>query len=262
MAAKLFREERLQLIMEKIYKEKKIVVKDLADEFNRSLPSIRLDLAELGSRGLINRTHGGAILADTINNNYIASKSFLQLREETKKIEKQRIAKAVMDLINDGDSIMIDGGSSTYYVAKCLSEKRGLTIITTSYHMLPILLEIPDAKIYLTGGLIHRDYEDLIGDITVDAIQRFKPSYCILGIDGISIKHGLTTTDPLMANIKKRMISVSEKVIIVSDSTKFGKVCLMHVANVDEMYAIVTDTDIPGDMVEPLRALNTKLIQA
>ena len=261
MAAKLFREERLHLIMEKIYKEKKIVVKDLADEFNRSLPSIRLDLAELESRGLINRTHGGAILADMVNNNYIASKTFLQLREETKKAEKQRIGKAVLDLIQDGDSIMIDGGSSTYYVAKYLGEKRGLTIITTSYHMLPVLLEIPDAKIYLTGGLIHRDYEDLIGDITVDAIQRFKPSYSIIGIDGISIKHGLTTTDPLMANIKKRIMSVSDKVILASDSSKFGKVCLMHVADLEEIYAIVTDTDVPAEFVNAIEPMNTKLVQ-
>jgi DeoR/GlpR family transcriptional regulator of sugar metabolism len=261
MATQLFREERLHLIMEKIYKEKKIVVAELAREYNRSLPSIRLDLAELESRGLINRTHGGAILAETVNNNYVMNKSYIYVRDETKKEEKQRIAKAVVDLIHDGDSIMIDGGSSTYYVAKCLGEKRGLTIITASYHMMPPLLDIPDAKIYLTGGLFYRDFEDLIGDITVDSLRRFKPDFCILGIDGISLKHGLTATTPALANIKKQMISVGKKSIVVSDSSKFGKVCLMHVANIDDVYAIVTDVNAPEEIVESLEHSTIKLIR-
>lgn len=261
MAAQLFREERLHLIMEKIYREKKIVVADLAEEFNRSLPSIRLDLAELEARGLINRTHGGAILAETVNNNYVINKGYLHLREEAQKSEKQRIASAVVDMINDGDSVMIDGGSSTYYVAKCLGEKRGLTIITTSYHMMPPLLEIPDAKIYLTGGLLHRDFEDLIGDITIDSLRRFKPDYCIMGMDGISLKHGFTTTEPSMANIKKQMIAVCEKSIVVSDSSKFGKVSLMHVADIDEVFAMVTDVNVPDEIIEKLQNSKTRLIR-
>ena len=135
MAANLFREERLGLIMEMIYEKKKVIVKELADRFGKSTSSIRLDLTELESRGLIHRTHGGAILVENISNDYIVNKNWVRLRDKMNKPEKDRIGKAVLDLINDGDSIMIDGGSTTYSVGKYLKAKRGLTIITTSYHM-------------------------------------------------------------------------------------------------------------------------------
>ena len=85
MDTNLFREERLRLIMEMVYTEKKVFVKELADKFGKSSSSIRLDLTELESRGLINRTHGGAILADMIDNTFVVDKNFLRLREETAK---------------------------------------------------------------------------------------------------------------------------------------------------------------------------------
>ena len=262
MDTNLFREERLRLIMEMVYTEKKVFVKELADKFGKSSSSIRLDLTELESRGLINRTHGGAILAEMIDNSFVVDKNFLRLREETAKAEKQRIGKAVIELINDGDSIMIDGGSTTYYVAKNLHKRRGLTIITTSFNMLPILLEISDAKIYLTGGLIQRYFEDLIGDISIDSIRRFKPNNVIIGIDGMSIKNGFTSTESSMKQIKKQMKSVGEKTIVVADSTKIGKVCLYNVSDINDVDAVVTDTGASHEFVQSFNEYDTNLILA
>ena len=262
MDVNLFREERLRLIMEMINEKKKVFVKELANEFGKSSSSIRLDLAELESRRLINRTHGGAILADMGNNTYVVDKKILYQREETSKAEKQRIGKAVIELISDGDSIMIDGGSTTYYVAHTLNKKRGLTIITTSFYLLPVLLEISDAKIYLTGGLIHRDFKALIGDISIDSIQRFKPDCVIMGIDGMSIKNGLTSTEASMKQIKKQMKSVGEKTIVVADSTKIGKVCPQHVLDINDVYAVVTDTGASQEFIQSFSRFDTKLILA
>lgn len=262
MQDNLFKEERLRSIMELVSRQKKVFVKDLAEKFQVSESSIRLDLAELASRGLINRTHGGAILSENIANDYISGKSFLRQREETYKEEKQRIACAALKLINDGDSIMMDGGSTIYYVSKCLSEKRGLTIITTSIHILPIIMEIPDVKIYLTGGLIHRDFEDLIGEISTNSIQRFKPDCTIMSMDAASIKHGFTTTDPSMAQIKKQMLSVSSRQIIVLDSSKFGKLCLHHVENLTNVTAVVTDNKIPDEYVNYFQENRVTLIKS
>jgi len=262
MAANLFREERLRLIMELIYEKKKVIVKDLAEKFEKSDSSIRLDLAELESRGLIERTHGGAILASSANNDYVLTKNFIRLREETNRDEKEKIGRATVDLINDGDSIVMDGGSTTYFVALNLHRKRGLTIITTSCHVLPILLEISDAKVYLTGGLVHRDYEDLMGDISIDALKRFKANFAIMGIDGISYQHGLTSTDPTTAQIKRQMMAVSTKTIFVADSTKFGKVGFLHVADFDDVYAVVTDDNLQSDLLDSLKTTQTTFITA
>jgi len=262
MAANLFREERLRLIMEMIYKENKVFVKDLADKFGKSSSLIRLDLTELESRGLINRTHGGAILIEAIGNDYVMKKNLVNLRDETNKTEKDLIGRAVLDLISDGDSVMIDGGSTTYCVGKYLKEKRGLTIITTSYHMLSLLLDINDAKIFLTGGLIHREFEDLIGDIPISSIKKFNPDCVIMGIDGVSISHGLTIADPSVAQIKRQMIEVGKKAVVVADSSKFGKVSLLHLADFSGVDVIVSNIGIPDEFIKAIEEAGVELVLA
>jgi len=262
MSENLFREERLQLIMDMLNAQKKVFVKELADTFNVSASSIRLDLAELEDRDLINRTHGGAILAENISGDYVASKSYLNLREQTFKDEKQRIGQAVIKLINDGDSIIMDGGSTIHYVSMNLAKKRDLTIITSSVHILPTLMEIPDAKIFLTGGLIHREFEDTIGEISINSILRFKPDWVIMSMDAVSMKHGFTTTDPSMAQIKKQMLSVSSRSIIALDSSKFGKVCLHHVEEITGVNVVVTDNKVSEEYVDFLINSPVTLISA
>jgi len=259
---KIFREERLQLILERLVQEKKVIVSDLVDHFNVSASLIRMDLAELESRGLILRTHGGAILPENPQEDLIIEKKFLQLRDETNAEAKAKIGKATMELIHDGDSIVIDGGSTAFAVAKNFKIKRGLTIITTSIHLLPTLLDIPDAKIYLTGGLIHRELEDMIGDISQDSIGRFTPDIGIMGIDGISITKGLTSTDPAIAPLKRKMISVSKNTIVVCDSTKLGKVCLLHVASLEDIDAVVTDENADPETVEKIEKQGPSVIIA
>ena len=86
-------------------------------------------------------------------------------------------------MIHDGDSILIDGGSTTAYVAKNLHLKSGLTVITTSIHLLPFLIEVPDIKIFLTGGFYFREFEELVGEISIESVGRFKPDHTIMGVD-------------------------------------------------------------------------------
>lgn len=262
MKKTLFREERLRLIMEIISEQKSVIVNDLAEQFEKSPGSIRLDLAELESRGLISRTHGGAILADDASEGLVLNKKVLQLRGETKTEEKQRIGKAVADLVHDGDSIMIDGGTTTYFVAKNLHTKRDLTIITTSIHLFPVLWEIPDATIYLSGGVVHRGFEDMYGEISLESIGKFKPDHTIIGIDGVSVEYGITATEPTMAMLKRSMVAVSKNLIVVADSSKFGKVCLLSVADVQNVNSFVTDTDLTDEEVAALSTLGPKVLRA
>jgi DeoR family transcriptional regulator, fructose operon transcriptional repressor len=262
MKKTLFREERLRLIMEIISEQNSVIVNDLAEKFGKSPGSIRLDLAELENRGLISRTHGGAILIDGSAEDLVLNKKLLQLRVETRKEEKQRIGKAVVDLVHDGDSIMIDGGTTTYFVAKNLHTKRDLTIITTSVHLFPVLWEIPDATIYLTGGVVHRGFEDTYGEIALESISKFKPDLTIIGIDGVSVEHGITATEPTVAMLKRSMIAVSKNLVVVADSSKFGKVCLLSIAGIKDVSTIVTDTDLSEEDAEAFSELGTAVIRA
>lgn len=262
MKKKLFREERLRMIMEMIFEQKSVTVDQLANHFEKSAGMIRLDLAELESRGLISRTHGGAILVSDPTEDFVLEKNLLQLRVETKKEEKIRIGKAVAELIHDGDSIMIDGGTTNYFIATEFRKKRNLKIITTSMFLYPVISEIPDAVIYLAGGVIHREYQDTYGDIAIETIKRFQPDYTIMGVDGVSRISGFTTVDPGLAMIKRQMVAVSKNLIVAADSSKFGKVCLLSIADIQDTSIIVTDTGLPVGEAEAIRTLGPEVILA
>jgi DeoR family transcriptional regulator, fructose operon transcriptional repressor len=259
----IFREERLQMIMNLLVEQKKVFVKNLAERFDLSETTIRTDMMELEKRGLIIRTHGGAILPERSDDRqFIFNKNILKFREELYSEEKKRISKATLELIHDGDSVMIDGGSTTHYVAEALKEKRGLTLITTSYYIVTTLKEIPDARIYMIGGLLHREFEDMIGEITTDGLGRFSPDHTIMGTDGISLTQGLTTTEPSIARNKRKMISVSKDLIIVADSSKFGKVAVTKVADLDQVDTLVTDVNVSQDCIDTFADIKTRLIIA
>ncbi|MCL4487742.1 MAG: DeoR/GlpR family DNA-binding transcription regulator [Chloroflexi bacterium] len=253
----IFREERLQSIFGRIEKDKRVYVKRLAKEFDVSDSSIRLDLAELESRGLLRRTHGGAILQAASNGNSVKSISSLHVRAQENQAEKDAIGGIAASLIDDGDTIMIDGGSTTQSVAKHLVGKHNLTIITNSISLLPDLFAIPDAVIYVVGGMVYRENEVLVGDISNENTGYFHPSKAVLGIDGVSPEFGLTaanTSVPAVAAIKKKMIASSHRLIIVADHTKLGRVCLMPVAPIDKMDFLVTDSGAPPEIVEAIHA--------
>jgi DeoR family fructose operon transcriptional repressor len=255
----IYREERLRQIMDLLRIQKKVNVKDLADRFDRSTSSIRLDLTELEDRGLVLRTHGGAILAEGIEKDLVWGKQLLQQRLLHNEKAKQHIGKKAAEYVKDNESVIIDGGSTTYYAARALSAKSGLTIITTSVLLFPVLNSNPNIKVILTGGMFHPEYMDLYGDICMETIRRFQPDHTIIGIDGISLPSGLTSTEPAIASLKREMISRSRNLIVAADSSKFGKVCLTHVADICQEMTIVTDNKLPEGIKEAYEEKGPKL---
>jgi DeoR family fructose operon transcriptional repressor len=262
MAKKLFREERLQLITELVRSRQKVFVDELAREFEISSSSIRIDLTELESRGLLKRTHGGAIAITKLHGRMVTQKSSLELRQATQQAEKRAIGRAAADLIDDGDTLMIDGGSTTLHVARHLIEKRGLTMITTSVSLLPQLMAIPDGRIYVVGGLLDLRFETLVGDITLDMLDRFRTAKAILGIDGLSLDAGLSVTDPAVAASKQKMMRLSDQVIIVCDHTKLDQVCLIPLVPLEEMDYLVTDSGIRPALIEAVETRGAQVIVA
>ena len=201
----IFREERLEEIYKLLKSNQKVYVADLARTFAVSPSSIRLDLVELESRGLIRRTYGGAILPSA-GEVFVEPLSELSQRSKLMRAEKEAIGKLAVTLIGDGDSLMIDGGSTTLQVAKNLYARRNLMIVTNSISFLPDLLEIKDAVVYLVGGMVYRENGVLVGDIANNITASLHPKKAILGIDGISLKYGFTTGDPSVpaeASIKR-----------------------------------------------------------
>jgi DeoR family fructose operon transcriptional repressor len=269
MDGKMFPEERIKVIFNIVKEKKKIHVNDLAKELSMSKSTIRMDLAELESRGLINRTHGGAVLKDEllIDTSGETEKSALGIdyRIQKNQAEKDAVGKLAASLISNGDTIMIDGGSTTQFVAKYLCAKSGLTIITNSFYILPELMNAKDSAVYLAGGIVYKENAILMGDLANEFVSHFKPQKLILGIDGISLEQGLTVGDsmyPSVASIKRKMIDACSQLIVVADHTKIGRVCLMPIAPLKRVDYLVTDDGISREMMETFKEAGLKVLVA
>ncbi|NMC78197.1 MAG: DeoR/GlpR transcriptional regulator [Chloroflexi bacterium] len=256
----LFREERLKTILQLLLKEDKVYVTNLAELFDVSESSIRNDLAELQSRGLVRRTYGGAILPEELSRKMVLDNSSIQSRTITYQKEKEAIGKAAAQLVSDGDTIMIDGGSTTLYVARYLSTKRDLKIITNAINLATDLLAIPNVEIFFTGGVLDQRYSQLLGEITVEILNRFHTSKAILGIDGISVRGGLNATDQQVAAIKRKIINRSDEVIIVCDHSKIERICLMPIAPISDVDYIITDSGAKPSHIEAIQNAGAKVI--
>jgi DeoR/GlpR family transcriptional regulator of sugar metabolism len=259
---KTFREERLKSIAERVMAGQAVYVNDLAKEFGVSPSSIRTDLNELERQGILQRTHGGAILAEGLDGRLIAAKLPFEARQQQLQAEKDAIGRAAVALIDDGDAIMIDGGSTTVYVARHLGEKRGLTVITNAIALLPDLMAIPDAQVYLTGGLLDRGFVTLLGEVALDTIGRFRTVKAVLGMDGISADAGLTVTDPAVAATKRKMMQAGGQLIVVSDHTKLNRISLYTLAPLAAMHTLVTDAGADPGTIEAIRACGPRVIVA
>ena len=266
----MLREERLWHITQKLLQNRVVRVGDLAEEFGLTAATVRTDLTELESRGLARRTHGGAILVETVAAREANTAEAVSIEEtrllerfDVQHAEKQAIGRAAAALIGDDETIAIDGGTTTYEVARNLSDKRHLTIITCVLNTVwQELVTRSDLQIFFTGGFLRAESLSMVGEIAEAALRNFWASKAILGIDGISCERGFTALNFLEASVKKRMIEASQELIFVADHTKFGKVAPIPVAHVDRKCTVVTDWRTPVQYVESLRACGVRVIVA
>ena len=242
----MLREERLWKITQLLMEEGKVLCHQLAEEFNITPASIRLDLSELERRGVARRVYGGAVLAEPETP---LSKTALRLSEsrfaervDFMRPQKEAIGRAAAELIYDGETIMIDGGTTTYQVCSNLGSKHNLNVISCAFFNLWQDLSFkPDLQIFLSGGYLRNESLSLVGEVAENMLHNFRASKAVMGIDGISIENGFTTLNFMEAGVKKRIIEASQEIIIVADHTKFAKVCPIPVAPIARASKIVTD---------------------
>jgi len=264
-AKRTFREERLELIYKVIQEKQKVFVPELAKQFDISESSVRLDLAELESHNLIMRTHGGAILKNGLSSNFVINVDTINNRITHFEKEKDAIAQKTASIIEDGDTIMMDGGSTTRCLAKYLVNKKNLTVITNSLDLIPEFVVNPNVNLYILGGFAFKEGGIVVGPMTNEYITQFHPNKAILGIDGISLDKGLTAanaSNPSISSAKVKMVEVSDQLIIVSDHSKLNRVCLMPIAPIEAMDVLVTDSGASPEILEEIRKRGPKVLVA
>jgi len=233
-------DERRESIVEFLKKEGKIRVEELADRLKVSQVTIRKDLDVLEKRGLLERSHGSAVFSQQSRFN-IAFLEKLQMQASAKEL----IAQAAAGYIHEGDSIILDSGTTTLSLAKALVGKfRSLFVITNS---VPAALELTEAgyELLLVGGQVRNHSMALIGPMGLKNLENFHVDRAFMGTSGITLSHGYSTPDSLDAQMKQAMIRIADKAYVLTDSSKFGHNCMVSFARCSDIHLTLTDSGLP-----------------
>lgn len=246
--------ERHQLILNKLVKEEYVSVLDLCKELDVSPVTIRKDLKLLEEKSLLFKTHGGA----TLQNPYTIDRPINE-KEAIKSLEKLNIAETAAKLVNEHDTLIIASGTTVLALARALQAKVSLTVITAALNVAIELNRYPNIEILQLGGTMRKSSSSVTGSYAEETLKNFFCNKLFLGVDGIDLEHGLTTTSSAEAQLNKEMIKVSQKIIVLADSSKFGKRGFGKICEVDEIDHIITDSGILPSTLEALEGMGVKV---
>jgi DeoR family fructose operon transcriptional repressor len=232
----LFAEERKIRILAEIEQKKKVTVARLSAMFKVSGATIRTYLRDLERAGALIRTHGGAI---------VKTKTGFEPNSRQKEVQhqpaKRQIAQAALRLIEDGDTIILDTGTTTVELARCLVTCKNLTVVTNDFVIAQILEDLPGINLILMGGTVRKGFHCTVGIQGREITAGLTADKAFMAANGVNAIKGLTTPDINHAETKKRMIAIAGKVIVLCDHSKIGKISFAQFATIDQVDALVTD---------------------
>jgi DeoR family transcriptional regulator of aga operon len=252
----LFLEERRSRINELIETRERATVRELAARFGVSPVTIRGDLDALARAGGVIRSHGGALRREEAEDMPIVVKQALH-REE-----KMRIADAAARMIREDETIILDSGTTTAAIASRIGalRLRSLTVITNALNVASILASLPNVRLIMIGGLLRQVSSSLVGPQAEQVLRGLHADRLFLGVDSLDPEIGVMTPDVLEAQLNALMIEVSQEVVAVADSSKFGRRSLSVIAGVERLHKLVTDRSASREYVDALRARGVEVV--
>jgi DeoR/GlpR family transcriptional regulator of sugar metabolism len=212
------------------------------------MDTIRRDLDFLADRQLLARTHGGAMRPGELAT---ADTSF-DSRAAVHRRAKEAIGIAAAERINDGETLVINGGTTTLAVARALSAKRDLTVVTNNLRM-PAELPVQAVRdLHIIGGTCRIASNVTVGPVAFPGSEGITADAAVIGVGGVSPDGGLSTTNLPEAQMMRQMIDACARVIVVADSSKFGRSAFIHICGLDRMSVLVTDAEPPADVAAAL----------
>ncbi len=236
--------EREKIILERLIRDKRVYVKELAREIYASEPSIRRDLQSLEKQGYLRRVHGGAILEE---NSTSSMKIPFILRELEQSKEKLLMAKSAAALIRDGDTVMLDASSSAYNILPFLSDKSNLTIITNGTKALTRAGEVA-IQVYSTGGRLINSCQALVGEEANKTIASFNADICFFSCRGLAEDGTLTDISIEEDTVRQHMMRQSAKTYFLCNSKKIGKRFMHTLCHADQLDGIISDIPLPAGL--------------
>lgn len=244
--------ERRTLLLNELKNKGKVTVVDLARQFGVTEVSIRKDLEELESRKLLIRVKGGAIsqYSDNQHDDMLISEKALLHQHE-----KRSLGAFAASLVKDGESMIIDSGTTMMQVANFLDSNQRLTIITNALDIAISLYKKSNFQVIVLGGSMRRVSFSTVGLLSEANLKNFCVDKLFLGVDAISIRDGISTPDIEEASLNQAMIGCAREVIAVFDSSKVNRRSFAHIAMLDKIDTIVTDNHLPDDLRDYIQRL-------
>ena len=240
--------ERLERIRALLLAHGAVRVTALSKELNVSEVTIRSDLARLEQEGFARRTHGGAVLARGTRFERPFAEQQARFREE-----KQRIGAAAAKLIEDGDTVILDVGTTTTEIARHLPQVSNLVVVTSALNIALELERYPGVTVVVTGGTLRPMQHSLVNPLGTVLLSQIHADKLFLGCNGVSAEKGITNSNMQEAEIKRAMIAAAKRVIVVADSSKIGAVAAAHVAPLSAIHQVITDTNADPVELERIR---------
>jgi len=251
----MFSNERQDEILDILNKNKSATVEELASELFVSGATIRRDLRMMEAKGLIKRSHGGAMPFKST-----ADETAFALREQENTSAKKAMANLAVKLIKNGDSVFLDSSTSTGVLIPLLNNFNYLTVTTTGIRNALLLSQTNNVKIYIAGGQILNHSNSIIGTDTIDYISRMHADISFISCSGFTIENGFTDSSIEQAKLKQIMRKNSKILVMLCDSTKFEKTFICTDFYLDDIDYLITDKTPPQEYLDKISASKCKLI--
>jgi DeoR family fructose operon transcriptional repressor len=254
----MFAEERKRMIVNEVNKRYKITVPQLCELFMVSPATIRNDLRDLESLGYLKRTHGGAI-----KNNEQTNFELNSVEKEVSHVkEKAAIADTAVRFVREGDTIILDTGTTLYEFSKKLKDFKSLTVVTNDLQIALFLEKESSVGVILLGGSVRKGFHCAVGARTMAAMEGLHVDKAFIAANGVSATHGITTPNIEMSKVKEFFVQMANEVYLLADSSKMGRTSFSRFAELKDIDMLITDGGIPGDFLQELRDMDVDVTVA
>lgn len=242
--------DREKAILELLSEDSGLTSAKICENLGVSIVTIRHDLKSLEEKGLLVRMHGGALPAF---HQGILNRQKLEIEN------KRKIARIAAELVNDGDTIMIEAGTTTALIARYLLGKRNIRIVTNNLLILPYIRVNPSINVTFIGGEFRPETESMVGAIALRELEQFHVSIAFVGADGWSLDKGITAHHVEAGEVIKRTAEQADKIVLVADSTKYIQTGYVHVLPLEKLDVIITNKGLEKSIIDDLKESGIKL---
>lgn len=247
----MLKAERHQRILQVLHDTRSVEVKTLSQLLGVSEVTVRRDLLELSEDRRLERHHGGAVLLDR-HHGFVEPP--IHARLSLNQSAKRAIGAEAAKLVQDGDTVYISGGTTTIEVARHLTGRRNVKVITPAINIIAFLASYPEVTVIVPGGVLVHEHQALVGHIAQCALRELRADRAIMGAAALSVREGITAETLQDAETDRMVMAFAPELVLVADSSKFGVIAPAWIAPISRVHHLVTDEGVPPADLEHLRA--------